>query len=513
MSSRPLSKAGPSDSPWRMVNRLLVALLLIGGVLGWGVPAAHAQGPVILMGIDAEDGGPGGHGPITVYGDVVENGIYNKAFGGAGILVIGGGKGATNPCGALSDHVTQFWDALAADTGLTVTYVFGPAIATVDFSPYRMIAVVSDQFNTACGGLTAAEHTTLTARQSDIANYVNSGRGLIGFSSDFGVAAYSYLAGVGTFTTLTNQFYSDITATPAGQAVGITDTNLDVVAWHDTYEVFPSFLTVLATVNDPAQPAIHGHPAAIGGEQVEIPVDITLDPAMDSNPAIPGNPHTVTATVKDQQGNPQAGVSVRFAVIAGPNTGQNSTIPPTCAPGPSPACPTDANGQVSWTYFSNGTAGTDTIEACFTDAQNVEHCAKATKEWVSPASVLGKMTGGGKIANSTVTHGFHLLCDMSRGPQRLSVNWDGNRFHLETLLTAFCSNDPMIDEGNPPAGFDTHEGTGTGRCNGQPAMVTWKLTDAGEPGTNDSATITITGGCSLVVSDRLSGGNHQALPH
>lgn len=81
------------------------------------------------------------------------------------------------------------------------------------------------------------------------------------------------------------------------------------------------------------------------------------------------------------------------------------------------------------------------------------------------------------------------------------------------VLTAFCSNDPTIDEGNPSPGFDTHEGTGMGRCNGQPAMVTWKLTDAGEPGTNDTATITITGGCSLMVSDELKGGNHQAHPH
>jgi hypothetical protein len=84
------------------------------------------------------------------------------------------------------------------------------------------------------------------------------------------------------------------------------------------------------------------------------------------------------------------------------------------------------------------------------------------------------------------------------------------------LLTAFCSDDPTIDEGNPPAGFDTYEGSGTGRCNGQDAFVSWKFTDAGEPGDDDTAMITIAGvapGCTLSVSGKLSGGNHQAHPH
>jgi hypothetical protein len=497
----------------------IALLALISSMLAWGAAPVLAAtgGPVVLMGIDAEDGGPGGHGPVSVYGDVVELGVYNNATGGTGILVIGGGKGSdpSNPCFNI-DYVTDFWNALSLDTGLSVTYVFGPAnITAVSFTPYRMIAVVSDELNTFCGGLTAAENTALAGRQSDIANYINSGRGLIGFTNDFGPASYAYLSGVGTFSVLTNQAYDNITATPAGQAVGITDTNLDVFAWHDTYEVFPSFLSVLATVNDPLQPAIDGHAAAIGGAQVVIPVGITLEPASASNPAIPGTTHTVTATVSDENGAPQAGVSVSFEVISGPNAGANSTTTPTCAPGPSPTCPTDANGQVSWTYINTtATGGIDTIEACFTDAQGQEHCAQATKEWVAqPVSLPGGMTGGGKIAASTVTHGFHLLCNPLSEPQRLEVNWDkGNHFHLQTLLTAFCSNDPLISEGQPPAGFDTYEGSGTGRCNGQPATVTWKFTDAGEPGKNDTARIDISGGCTLSVSGKLAAGNHQAHP-
>jgi hypothetical protein len=68
------------------------------------------------------------------------------------------------------------------------------------------------------------------------------------------------------------------------------------------------------------------------------------------------------------------------------------------------------------------------------------------------------MNGGGKIEGSNVTHGFRLRCDPTTGPQRLQVNWDGNRFHLEALANALCSDDPTISEEQPSAGFDTYEG-------------------------------------------------------
>ena len=54
---------------------------------------------------------------------------------------------------------------------------------------------------------------------------------------------------------------------------------------------------------------------------------------------------------------------------------------------------------------------------------------------------------------------------------------------------------------------------GTGRYNGQPgATVTWAFTDAGEPGTNDTASMTITmnGVVVLQVSGKVNMGNHQA---
>jgi uncharacterized protein DUF4394/HYR domain-containing protein len=79
-----------------------------------------------------------------------------------------------------------------------------------------------------------------------------------------------------------------------------------------------------------------------------------LSPANDSNPV--GTSHTVTVTVTSA-GNPVAGQDVAFSIISGPNTGAMGICNP-------PTCVTNASGQVSFTYTSNGTAGTDIIQAC-----------------------------------------------------------------------------------------------------------------------------------------------------
>lgn len=129
----------------------------------------------------------------------------------------------------------------------------------------------------------------------------------------------------------------------------------------------------------------------------------------------------------------------------------------------------------------------------------------------------GRMTGGGSVfttAGVRVTHGFELHCDATHNPNNLEVNWDkGNNFHLTSLTSAQCFDDPGITPNPPAARFDTYIGSGVGLCNGLPAAATWTFTDAGEPGRNDSATINITGGCSLPVSGNLQNGNQQAHSH
>ena len=133
-----------------------------------------------------------------------------------------------------------------------------------------------------------------------------------------------------------------------------------------------------------------------------------------------------------------------------------------------------------------------------------------------PAPERGWMTGGGSVfqESSRVTHGFTLQCDATDGPNSLQINWNGNRFHLEDLSSAVCSDDPSIDPRPPVANFDTYEGAGTGRYNGvSGAIAQWTFTDAGEPGRNDVANIVITnasGNIVLWVANTLRNGNHQA---
>jgi hypothetical protein len=129
---------------------------------------------------------------------------------------------------------------------------------------------------------------------------------------------------------------------------------------------------------------------------------------------------------------------------------------------------------------------------------------------------------GGKAPKDTrVTHGFTLHCDKDKLPNRLEVNWgpakNTQKFHLLTLDTSVCTDNPAIDPQQPRAEFDTIEGTGTGRYNGVDGATVWfKFDDNGEPGKTDRAWIKVWDKNSNVVLDTgvtglmLNVGNHQA---
>lgn len=135
---------------------------------------------------------------------------------------------------------------------------------------------------------------------------------------------------------------------------------------------------------------------------------------------------------------------------------------------------------------------------------------------VNPAT--GFMTGGGSVSasdGSRVTHGFTLQCNIKNSPDNLQINWgSGNSFHLAALSAVVCFNDPAINPEPPSAGFNTMVGRGTGTLNGVAgASVTFTFSDAGEPGRNDTAKITVQdagGNTVLSASGNLTGGNQQA---
>lgn len=356
------AREGSGASAKRTLRRAALAAALCLSVLGFGASAAQA-GPITLMGIDAEDGGPGGHGPITVYQNVINNGVLmNVTNGGTGILVIGGGK---NP----GDHVTAFWNAIDTATPGSVTYVNGAGnIASRSFAGFAMIAVASSIEQTPFGGLTEAESTALNARQADIASFVNAGGGLMGLSQTGLSSPYAYLPDANQFTFNFPPQYADIEPTTEGASVGITN-QLDVCCWHDEITAFPAYLKVLA------RNVATNNPAAVGGAQVIVPTDVTLDPPTDTNPV--GTPHTVTATVS-KDGVPQVGVLVTFTV-----SGANAGATGTCVPAD---CRTDADGKVSFTYTGTN-AGNDTITASFVDAQGQTVTGTAGKLWVVVAKI------------------------------------------------------------------------------------------------------------------------------
>jgi len=133
-----------------------------------------------------------------------------------------------------------------------------------------------------------------------------------------------------------------------------------------------------------------------------------------------------------------------------------------------------------------------------------------------------RMTGGGTVDGKApvglpteVKHGFELHCDKASLPNNLEVNWGkGNKFHLENLTSAVCVDDPLLNEEQPVAGFDTYKGKGTGRYNGVTgATAEWKFTDDGEPGKNDTVHLKIVDVTLTTVVDivgTLKVGNHQA---
>lgn len=127
----------------------------------------------------------------------------------------------------------------------------------------------------------------------------------------------------------------------------------------------------------------------------------------------------------------------------------------------------------------------------------------------------GRMTGGGKLDVTEETHGFELHCDVNDSPNNLEINWDGgNNFHLESLTEVECLDDPAIAPKPPNAGFDRLEAFGVGKFNQVDGYeIYFELTDAGEPGSNDTMFFVLrdpSGNIVHIANAHLDMGNHQA---
>lgn len=139
----------------------------------------------------------------------------------------------------------------------------------------------------------------------------------------------------------------------------------------------------------------------------------------------------------------------------------------------------------------------------------------------------GRMTGGGNRpeVGSITRYGFELHCGTSVLPNSLEVAfiYQGQEvnFHLDTLTSVTCTDEPGVDPGSPDADFDTMVGTGTGHFTGgfagcttlDSATIQFRLVDGGEgPGSQDFVEFHIQcGSVSLLDAAGMPfGGNVQA---
>lgn len=114
-----------------------------------------------------------------------------------------------------------------------------------------------------------------------------------------------------------------------------------------------------------------------------------------------GADHTLSATVVDDAGAPQGDTAVTFTVVSGPNTGATGTSV------------TDTSGLAIFTYTASGDAGSDTIEAMFTDSQGQTRTSnQVTSEWLAPS--FGEQTLCSTLRRHSRGHRFLPDVDVFR---------------------------------------------------------------------------------------------------
>jgi len=227
-------------------------------------PAQTTCGPVLVMGLDADD-----HGPDTTFAGIYDQLLRNVTNGGSGILAIG-----LDPASAGSGWLDSVSRQMALPQ--TVTLVNDGDILIQDFAGFALLHVPSDWLDVN-GGISEAENALLTTRTADIAMFVNAGGGLVGHTQGTLPDAWDYLAQVARVSTIdvssagrlpSGDLFDDVTATPEGVRLGLTDSNVDGCCFHNNFIAFPPYLEVLAVGNQPFDPEFDGEAVFLGGESV-----------------------------------------------------------------------------------------------------------------------------------------------------------------------------------------------------------------------------------------------------
>lgn len=363
----------------RQLGRLLVLSAAFVALMTWtGSAQAALGGPVIIGGDDLTS-----HGSVdTSTGDLSRGWLYmQRALENISPKVVRANDGSVAALGSAPSTATS-GDAgaaigrAAAKAGLTVTYYEGADAINAFFSSLtatppgtspRIIWIAGDD---AGNDLDSSEAAALTANATKIADFVNSGGGLMSHGVEYGWL-FALLPGLSTVDSGSS---GDLYLTPEGLAAfpGVTNADVNAGPWHNYFQGDSGGLQVLVRSGNRTDSGGADAAVILGGASVTLPGAIVLTPATATNP--PGTSHTVTATVRDQTGALLPDRTVTFSVTAGPNAGAGGTDV------------TDANGQATFTYTSNGQTGTDTIVASFVDSTETTRSDTATKTWGVPTS-------------------------------------------------------------------------------------------------------------------------------
>jgi hypothetical protein len=232
--------------------------------------------------------------------------------------------------------------------------------------------------------------------------------------------------------------------------------------------------------------ALAGAVAVSAGSALAEPTTVTVTPATAVNPV--GTSHMVTATVLDEDGNPDSGRIVRFFVNGEPGPGASGCIS------------LEPTGQCSYTYQGPELPRTDVITACAdTDADGViepgEPCGSATKTWASPASTPGHVTGGGQVAP-------HVTFALTAKSDRKGVKGSCLVVDPSTGTVVVCLDvTSLVQVGNGATLF------GNALVDGVRTTYRIDVVDNGEPGRND--VFSIQTGTGYTAGGVLTRGNVQ----
>jgi methionine-rich copper-binding protein CopC len=316
-------------------------------------------------------------------------------------------------------------DTMATSTDAGGAYHYTTPLAGLTPQFYNGAAAIDDFFDDLAAGvrkpailvivgtdadndLDTFEGNTLKSRAVEIANFVNSGGGLLahGYGPD---VAYGWL-----FALLPKIQERDgcddrtLSLTPEGRLAfpGLTDPHIRAGPCHSNFTGDLGGLQVLARDGN-------GRNIIIGGEAVQLPGNISLSPQTVTYTVGITLSHTVEATARDGRLQPVAGATVTFQVSSGPNAGRTGTAV------------TNAQGRASFTYPSNGTTGTDQIGASFVDPTGILQTAPPVVAiWVAPPNSPPTANAGGPY--STPEGSAVALSGSASDPDgdALSFAWD-----------------------------------------------------------------------------------------